>query len=253
MCHIAVSKTYAMRLSGLEITFNLFYPSALVFALAIDLEAPGPIKNILLMCALRCPVSMFDRREVFLYALSVCVHSHSAICVARINWMCEHRKWEWNQRLFSGTPLLYLYIGYLCVHTHTQSTHFRFNGYWTCAPVSFSFLKVSYFCLLTLESQIPGSLRLFFTHSITPSCSHTIIPILPRPWFIHLFPLFMKLDSMFSHLSVVWMTWRVCVYPGRAQNSFHCFRNRNTWGFTMSATNYFLLTSWNRSSHLTLL
>lgn len=103
----------------------------------------------------------------------MCVHSHSAIFVARINWMCEHRKWEWNQRLFSGTPLLYLYIGCLCVHTHTQSPHFRFNGYWTCAPVSFSFLKVSYFCLLTLESQIkpsttavPGSPRLFFTQSL---------------------------------------------------------------------------------------
>lgn len=131
------------------------------------------------MCALRCPLSTFDRRLALLYALSfVCVHLHTAICVARINWMCEHRKWEWNQGLFSGTPLL---LG-VCAYTHTHSP--RISDLMDIGPM-LQFLSHSLKWAISISSpqsprsnpqpQLPPAHHTYFSlsHSLMFSHNHS--------------------------------------------------------------------------------
>ncbi len=68
-----MSKTNAMRISGVEITLIYF---SFTLANGLCLIA-WSIKYILLMLGLRCPVSTIDKCETVLHALCVCV----CVCV----------------------------------------------------------------------------------------------------------------------------------------------------------------------------
>ncbi len=135
------------------------------------------------------------------YTLCVCVCVCVCVCPFTLYDLCGQNN---GTKGYFQEPLsfLYLYIECLRVCVHTQSPHLRFNGYWTCAPVSFSFLKVCYFCLLTLESQIQPSTtavrglpHLFFTQS--------------RPHVLTRSSLSFHALDLFIHFPSLWC-WTVC-------------------------------------------
>lgn len=142
MCRIAVSETYAMRLSGLEITFNLFFP--LCSCLCSCKWSLGTWSNQ--VHPPRVCFKMPCQHVWWVWSILIC---SMCVCPFTLCYLCGQNKLNvWTQKMrvepkaiFRNPSLISIYWVFVHAHKHTLSPHFRFNGYWTCVPVSVSFLK----------------------------------------------------------------------------------------------------------------